>query len=93
MTDEEYEVLSELPEDEVVFTCRQCEPPSIDAPWRKAIREEMLAGMKGIFAQFSKQTWAKVLLNTHSKDVSLEVLMEGLPTVLKCVCPGIKWVK
>ena len=71
--DEEYEVLSELPEDEVVFTCRQCEPPSIDAPWRKAIREEMLAGMKGIFAQFSKQTWAKVLLNTHSKDVSLEV--------------------
>lgn len=35
MSDEEYEVLSELPEDSVIYLCRLC---SDDKGWREAIR-------------------------------------------------------
>ena len=53
-----------------MFSCRKCEPPSVDAPWRKAIQDEMLGGIKGVFSQFSKQSWSKVLLNADSMEVS-----------------------
>ena len=35
MSDEEYEVLSELPEESVIYLCRLC---SDDKSWREAIR-------------------------------------------------------
>lgn len=44
ISDETYEILSELPEDSVVFNCRLCVPhsPGTPPPWRKAITEYTL---------------------------------------------------
>ena len=46
MTDEEYEVLSELPEDSVIYLCRLC---SDDKGWREAITKHC----NGVFQQVS----------------------------------------
>ena len=39
MNDETYEILSELPEDSVVFNCHLCvpRPPGVTPSWRQAI--------------------------------------------------------
>ena len=44
ISDETYEILSELPEDSVVFNCRLCapQPPGAVPPWRQAITDYTL---------------------------------------------------
>ena len=52
ISDETYEILSELPEDSVVFNCRLCapQPPGAVPPWRQAITDYTLQS----FAKVSK---------------------------------------
>lgn len=61
-TDEEYEVLSELPEAEVTFYCRLCERPTMDAQWRRAVQAEVQAAFKLILMSLEKEEWYKTLL-------------------------------
>ena len=80
-TDEEYEVLSELPEAEVTFHCRLCELPTMDAQWRRAVQAEMQAAFKLIMMALVKEEWYKALV---AKDTTPQVNRERVLLVLLC---------
>ena len=91
-TDEEYEILSELPEAEVTFYCRLCERPTMDAQWRRAVQAEVQAAFKLILMSLEKEEWFKTLLakgTTPEVRTSERLLL--VSNVLMCVhrvaCP------
>ena len=85
-TDEEYEILSELPEAEVTFYCRLCERPTMDAQWRRAVQAEVQAAFKLILMSLEKEEWFKSLLakgTTPEVRTSERLLL--VSNVLMCV--------
>ena len=85
-TDEEYEILSELPEAEVTFYCRLCERPTMDAQWRRAVQAEVQAAFKLILMSLEKEEWFKTLLakgTTPEVRTSERLLL--VSNVLMCV--------
>lgn len=55
ISDETYEILSELPEDSVVFNCRLCapQPPGVVPPWRQAITDYTLESFAKVSACYN----------------------------------------
>lgn len=61
ISDETYEILSELPEDSVVFNCRLCapQPPGVVPPWRQAITDYTLESFAKVSACYNLYHTAK----------------------------------